>query len=89
VLASVCFHFAQFALKVTLIVIFSVFVSCYCRVAAALMTEKPRDNTFSGLQTFWYVGVLRHIKNYFRVSSVEERFGNTDLYAVKKERCVL
>jgi phosphate-selective porin len=53
------------------------------------MTEKLRDNIFSGLQTFWYVGVPWQIKNYFRVSSVEERLGNTDLYAVKKQFCVL
>jgi hypothetical protein len=57
------------------------FVSCYYRFASPLMTEKLRDK-FSDLQTF------RHIKNYFRVPSVEERLENTDLGAVKKHFCV-
>jgi len=89
VLASVCFYFAQFVLKPTFIFIFSVFVSCYYRVASPLMTEKLCDNKFSGLQTFWCVGVPRHIKIYFRVPSVEERLGNTDLDPVKKQFCIL
>lgn len=88
-LASVCFHFAQFVLKFTFIFIFLVFVSCYYRVASPLMTENLRNNKFSGLHTFWYVGVLRNMKNNFRVSSVEESLGNTDVYIVKKQFCVL
>jgi hypothetical protein len=89
VLASVCFYFALFVLKVPFIFSFPVFVSCCYRVALPLMKEKLSDNKFSGLQTFWCVGVLRHIKNYFRVSSVEVRLGNTDLDPVKKQFCVL
>ena len=81
-LASVCFHFARFILKFTLIFIFPVFASCYYGVASPLMTDKLRDSKFSGLQTFWYVGVLRHINNNFRVSSVEERLGNTGVSVV-------